>query len=144
MALDRAFCTPTITVDQDKYDDLIKTKTLYLLKLKEEKENKKVEEMRSLKIMISQPMKGKSEEQIRNEREELVKELESKGHKVIDTIFAEETPKDCDTAIYYLSKSIEAMSKVDAIIFMPGWENARGCKIEHEIAVKYNKFIKEL
>lgn len=41
MALDRVFSTPTITVDQDKYDDLIKTKTLYLLKLKEEKEHKK-------------------------------------------------------------------------------------------------------
>ena len=143
MALDRVFSTPTITIDQDKYDDLIKTKTLYLLKLKEEKENKKMEEMRSLKIMISQPMNGKSEEQIRNERAELVKELEEKGHKVVDTIFADETPEG-DARLYYLAKSIEAMSKVDAIIFMPGWEKARGCKIEHEIAVKYNKFIKEM
>lgn len=117
MAFDRVFSTPTITVDQDKYDDLIKTKTLYLLKLKEEKEYKKMEEMKSLKIMISQPMDGKSEEQIRNERAKLVKEL---------------------------AKSIEAMSKVDAVTFMPGWENARGCKIEHEIAVKYYKFIKEV
>ena len=40
MALDRVFSTPTVTVDQDKYDDLIKTKTLYLLKLKEEKKEK--------------------------------------------------------------------------------------------------------
>lgn len=39
MALDRIFATPTVTVDQDKYDGLIKTKTLYLLK--EEKEHKK-------------------------------------------------------------------------------------------------------
>ncbi len=143
MALDRVFSTPTVTVDQDKYDDLIKTKTLYLLKLKEEKEHKKMEEMKSLKIMISQPMNGKSEEQIRNERAKLVKELEEKGHKVIDTIFAEATPEG-DARLYYLAKSIEAMSKVDAVIFMPGWENARGCKIEHEIAVKYNKFIKEV
>lgn len=29
MALDRVFCTPTIEVDQDKYDELIKIKTLY-------------------------------------------------------------------------------------------------------------------
>ena len=35
--------------------------------------------MKDLKIMISQPMNGKSEEQIRNEREELVKELERRG-----------------------------------------------------------------
>ena len=64
MALDRVFATPTITVDQDKYDELIKIKTLYFLKLKEEKEHKKMIEMKKLKIMISQPMKGKTEEQM--------------------------------------------------------------------------------
>lgn len=103
-----------------------------------------MKKFKNLKIMISQPMKGKTEEQIRNERAELIKELESKGHEVVDTIFTEDAPKNCDEAIYFLSKSIEIMSKVDAIIFMKGWENARGCKIEHEIAVKYNKLIKEL
>ena len=143
MALDRVFSTPTIEVDQSKYDELIKIKTLYLLKLKEEKEHEKMIEMRKLKIMISQPMKGKTNGQIRKEREELVKKLQEKGHEVVNTIFAEETPEG-DARLYYLAKSIEAMSKVDAVIFMPGWEKARGCKIEHEIAVKYNKFIKEL
>ena len=143
MALDRVFATPTITVDQDKYDELIKIKTLYFLKLKEEKEHKKMIEMKKLKIMISQPMKGKTEEQIRSERAELVKKLEEKGHEVVDTIFAEETPEG-DARLYYLAKSIEAMSKVDAVVFMPGWEKARGCQIEHETAVKYNKFIKEV
>ncbi len=143
MALDRVFSTPTITVDQDKYDELIKIKTLYFLKLKEEKEHKKMIEMKKLKIMISQPMKGKTEEQIRSERAELVKKLEEKGHEVVDTIFAEEPPEG-DARLYYLAKSIEAMSKVDAVVFMPGWEKARGCQIEHEIAVKYNKFIKEV
>ena len=62
-----------------------------------------------MKVMISQPMNGKTEEQIRKEREEIVIELEKIGNEVVDTIFAEETPKDCDTALYYLSKSIEAM-----------------------------------
>ena len=95
-----------------------------------------------MKIMISQPMKGKTEEEIRKEREELVKQLENEGHEVIDTIFAEEPPKNSDTAMWYLSKSIEAMSMVDGIVFMQGWENARGCKIEYEVALKYGKFIK--
>ena len=97
-----------------------------------------------MKIMISQPMRGKTNEQIRQEREELVKQLEEQGHEVIDTIFAEEAPKDSDVAMYFLSKSIETMAKVDAIIFMPGWKEARGCMIEYRIALKYNKFIKIL
>ena len=76
------------------------------------------------------------------ERKQLVEDLERKGYTVINTIFAEESPKDCDTALYYLSKSIEAIGKVDGIVFMPGWENARGCKIEYQVAKEYEKFIK--
>lgn len=133
MALDRAFCTPTITVDQDKYDELIKIQTLY-----RERIDKK------MKIMISQPMNGKTQKQIEEEREELVKSLKAKGYEVVNTIFAETPDEAQDKPLFYLAKSIDAMSKVDAVIFMKGWENARGCKIEHEIAVKYNKFIKEL
>ena len=97
-----------------------------------------------MKIMISQPMQGKTEEEIREERKELIEELENKGHEVVDTIFAETPPKDADIGMFYLAMAINAMSKVDGVVFMKGWENARGCKIEHEIAVKYNKFIKEL
>ena len=97
-----------------------------------------------MKIMISQPMKGKTNEQIKQERAELVEKLEMQGHEVVDTIFADETPKDSDVAMYFLSKSIEAMAKVDAIIFMPGWKEARGCKIEYRIALEYGKFIKVL
>lgn len=96
-----------------------------------------------MKIMISQPMKGKTNEQIRQERAELVKELEEQGHEVIDTIF-ENAPADEDTAIYMLSQSIRYIGKVDAVVFMPGWENARGCRIEYEVADNYGKFIKTL
>ena len=92
-----------------------------------------------MKIMISQPMNGKSEEQIREERETIVKGMKEEGLEIIDTIFTEEAPKDCDTAIYFLAKSIEAIGKVDAVYFMRGWEKARGCKIEHQVATEYGK-----
>ena len=95
-----------------------------------------------MRTMISQPMRGKTTEQIETERKQLVEELEKQGHEVVNTIFAEETPKDCDNALYYLSKSIEAMGKVDAVVFMPGWADARGCMIENQIALAYGKFIK--
>lgn len=94
-----------------------------------------------MKIMISQPMRGKTEEQIRAEREQVVKQLESEGHEVVDTIFADTTPEG-DAALYYLAKSIEAMSKVDAVVFMPGWNLTRGCAIEHQVAQLYGKYVK--
>ncbi len=96
-----------------------------------------------MKIMISQPMKGKTNEQIREERAELVKGLQEEGHEVVDTVF-ENAPADEDVAIFMLSQSIRYIGKVDAVVFMQGWENARGCKIEHEVALKYGKYIKEL
>ena len=94
-----------------------------------------------MKIMISQPMRGKTNEQIREERAELVKQLESEGHKVINTLF--DLSKD-KTAVHYLAKSIEAMADVDGVVFMPGWQQARGCRIEYQVATEYGKFIKLL
>lgn len=92
-----------------------------------------------MKVMISQPMKGKTNEEIKEERAELVRRLIEEGYEVIDTIISEIPPKDLDEAIFYLSKSIEFIGKADKIIFMKGWEKARGCKIEHQVAVEYGK-----
>lgn len=96
-----------------------------------------------MKIMISQPMRGYTEDIIRKDRNKLVKELEKQGYEVIDTIFTDEPPENCDKAIYYLSKSIEVMSKVEGVVFMKGWEQARGCKVEYYVAQYYHKFIKK-
>lgn len=95
-----------------------------------------------MKIMISQPMKGKTEKQIKEERAELVRKLEEEGHEVLQTVF--ENFDENASPIYYLAKSIEFLDKADIVIFMKGWEEARGCIIEHEVALKYGKYIKEL
>ncbi len=89
-------------------------------------------------------MGNRNPQYIRRERQELVEELQEQGHYVVDTIFAEEAPRECDEAMYFLAKSIEVMSKVDAVIFMRGWQDARGCRIEHQIALDYGKFVKEV
>lgn len=93
-----------------------------------------------MKIMISQPMKGKTTEQIEQEREELVKELESQGHEVVDTIFGDFL-NGKDTPLHYLAKSIEFLADVDCLVCMQGWKNARGCRIEEQCARDYGKFI---
>ena len=95
-----------------------------------------------MKIMISQPMKGKTEKEIKDEREGLIKQLQEEGHEVLETVFDD---FDCYASpIAYLARSIEYLDKADAVVFMKGWENARGCIIEHEVARRYNKYIKEL
>ena len=89
------------------------------------------------KIMISQPMKGKTKEQIEADRSVVVKAITNAGGEVIDTIFAPSPEEAQNKLPWYFSKAIEAMSTVDIVVFLPGWENARGCVIEHVIASAY-------
>lgn len=95
-----------------------------------------------MKIMISQPMRGRSNEEIFEERKPLIEKLESKGHEVVNTIF-DITDIEEYNPIKYLAKSIEAMADVDGVVFMKNWQGARGCVIEYNIAKMYGKFIKE-
>ena len=43
-----------------------------------------------MKAMLSQPMAGKSEEEIKATREQAIKVLESKGYEVVNTLFTDE------------------------------------------------------
>ena len=92
-----------------------------------------------IKIMISQPMRGKTNEEIRKEREKIVRRMEKDNFEVIDTIISENAPKGYNEGIYYLAKSIEFMSKAEIVYFMKGWEEAKGCKIENKICQYYGK-----
>lgn len=88
-------------------------------------------------VMISQPMRGKTDEEIREERKQVVNMLENQGFNVIDTIIEDFTDKI--DPIFYLVKSLEYLANANYVYFMKGWEKAKGCKIEHEVAVEYGK-----
>ena len=93
-----------------------------------------------LSIMISQPMNNLSSEKIIEVREKAIHTLETFGYDVIDNFFTDDgfiTEYTKHTPVAYLAKSLEVMSKCDAVYFIKGWETARGCKIEHEIAKAY-------
>lgn len=92
--------------------------------------------------MISQPMKGLTDEEIKITRNKAIEKLKEKGYNIVHTFFTDEWNKEEQEAInkpvFYLAKSISKMSSCNAVYFCNGWENARGCKIEHEIAKAYN------
>lgn len=97
------------------------------------------------KAMLSQPMGGKTEEEIVATRERAIKALEASGYEVVNTLFTDEWySKEAMTErgvaqipLCFLAKSLENMSLCHAAYFCKGWENARGCRIEHEAAVAY-------
>lgn len=95
----------------------------------------------SIKVMISQPMRGKTIEKVKKERSEVIKKLQECGYTVLDTVFGNPVQPDDNEAIYNLAESIKYIAKADIIYFMKGWEYSRGCKIEHEVSVEYGKEI---
>lgn len=92
--------------------------------------------------MVSQPMNGKTVEEITNTRERAISILHQKGYEIVNTLF-DFTNEELDEAIvnkplYFLGKSIEHMARTHAVYFCKGWEKTRGCIIEHEAAKAYN------
>ena len=95
--------------------------------------------------MLSQPMAGKTNEEIVATRENAIKVLEEKGYEIVNTLFTDEWySKDQMTArgvvqipLCFMAKSLENMSLCHTVFFCKGWESARGCRIEHDAAVAY-------
>lgn len=90
------------------------------------------------KLFISQPMRGKSDEEILMEREKAIKTAEKlvgEPVEVIDSFFRN-APADAKP-LWFLGKSLELLSNADVAYFAPGWKDARGCIIEHDCAISY-------
>lgn len=90
------------------------------------------------KLFISQPMKGKTDEEILETREKAVKSAEEKLGEPVEVIdsFFQGAPADAEP-LWFLAKSLELLATADVAYFAKGWEDARGCKIEHTCAVEY-------
>lgn len=98
-----------------------------------------------MKAMLSQPMAGKTEEEIIATRERAIAALKKRGYEIINTLFTDEwyskeSMKERgveNIPLCFLAKSLENMSLCHAAYFCKGWEETRGCRIEHEAAKAY-------
>lgn len=98
-----------------------------------------------LKVFISLPMRGRTDEDIDEERDSIMSYIESiiGRCREIPSHFNSKMasklkPLEC------LGMSLELMSHSDVVVFAPKWEEARGCRIEHECAVQYGYRIIDL
>ena len=93
------------------------------------------------KLFISQPMKGLTDKEILKAREEIKTRAEQAIGEQVELIdsFVEDYPKEINKSIpvWYLGKSIQFLSQADIAYFGGDWRNARGCKIEYEVANAY-------
>ena len=102
-----------------------------------------------VRVFISQPMRGLSDDEIKAARDA--------AFARIADMYAERG-EDCQEVpnhfrndgaaqmrpLELLGKSIELMAHADVAAFAPGWQNARGCRIEHDCAVAYGVEVVEL
>ena len=102
-------------------------------------------------IFISQPMTGKSEEEILTTRQKEIDEI----HQLFDTdgveiniidsyiddatrkCFEEHIGDGINWDIHWLSQSLKMLAMADMIWLCDGWEYSNGCNIELECATRY-------
>ena len=94
-----------------------------------------------IKVFISQPMNGKTPEEIleaRNRAIQYVMEKYNGEAEIIDSYFKDfEENKYKIVPLAYLAKSIELLATADVAVFCKGWKIARGCSIEFQCAATY-------
>lgn len=88
------------------------------------------------KVFVSQPMRGRAEEEILAERDWIIQVAHAYlGDDV--TMINNFTKLDCMAPVECLGDSISMMATADLVVFAPGWRKARGCKIERMVAKEY-------
>ena len=90
-----------------------------------------------MKVFISQPMSGRTDEEILIKRNEIVNKLKEEYGEVeiLDSFFTDFNPDV--KPLEYLAKSIGYLAKADLAYFAKGWQDTRGCRIEHICAIEY-------
>lgn len=85
-----------------------------------------------MKVFISQPMNGISDEEILSKRNEAIKKIKEKfgdDVEIINSIF--ERPSTENDSLKQLAKSLMLMADADYVYFVDGSEYSRGCAFEY-------------
>lgn len=90
------------------------------------------------KLFVSQPMNGKSSDEILKERKYLIAKAEAQTGEMLEALdtFFEDAPADAKP-LWYLGESLKCLASADLAVFALDWPCARGCRIEHAAAEEY-------
>lgn len=96
-----------------------------------------------MKVMISQPMSGIPDAEVRRIQSELKERFGRYHIEVVDSFITEDVKRDIShPGVFYLGRTLQRfLSDVDAVYFVNGWQNARGCRIEREVCREYGIII---
>ena len=91
-----------------------------------------------MKVMISQPMNGVPDSEVRKNQDDLKKKFAKYNIDVVDTVLPGIDTEIKNPRLFYLGRTIQNfLSDVDAVYFCTGWKRAKGCRIERHICEEY-------
>ena len=89
-------------------------------------------------IFISVGMHGRSDYEVCEELARAYRELRGmygEAIKILDNFRMENTGEH--SRLYYLGEAIKKLGKCDACYFCKGWQEYKGCTIEHQVCELY-------
>lgn len=93
-----------------------------------------------MRVFISQPMKGKTKEEIDAERAFACRMLEKTGH-VVESGYIDVPPKCMNEALWCLGESLKILSRCDVLLYIGERDRntklPRGCEAEIHCAGSY-------
>lgn len=90
-------------------------------------------------IYVSLPITGHDIEDAKSRAAQIKQLISSEWNKVITPF--DVCPDSDKPYPYCMGRDIEALLECDAIFMASGWEKSKGCKLEYNAAVIYNKLI---
>lgn len=91
------------------------------------------------RLFISQPMRGKTDEEILATREKAIvaaRNYLGEDVEVIDSFF-QNIPEVENRPLWCLGESLKLLATADVAYFAKDWEQYRGCRIENTCAIEY-------
>lgn len=91
-----------------------------------------------MKVMISLPMSGRNDDEVKARMSYLKKEFAKLHIEVVDSFITDKIEGSNYPGVYYLGRTLtQFMHNVDAVYFDDGWFEARGCRIENAVCKEY-------
>ena len=93
-----------------------------------------------IKVFISQPMTGRTDEEIIAQRADALIRVAKRYHDclVLEIDSFNEGALNNSDPITELGRCVSLMADADVAVFCDGWGESKGCNVEHEVAVQYN------